>query len=93
MTYSEIRMLIDAALASIPRLQDCRREVRDEALLCSLDRQAVAISPSGPTGILVRYFTGESTVHARIFAASPLSVDRIAHTAAEHLTAYTFHRT
>jgi hypothetical protein len=92
MTFADIRALIDASLASIPRLREGAHDVTGEASRWSLADQVVAIQPSGSTGILVEYLTNGRLAHKKVFAASPMSVDRIVHTAAEHLTAYTYHR-
>jgi hypothetical protein len=93
MTFPEIRASIDARIETEPRLQGSRRELEGESSIWRLNRQIVTISASGSTGILVEYLSDDRLVHSKIFAASPLSIERIVTTAAEHLTAYAFHRT
>jgi hypothetical protein len=93
MTFPEIRASIDARIEAEPRLQGSHCELEGENSIWTLNRQVVTISPSGSTGILVEYISDERLVHSKIFAASPLSIERIVTTAAEHLTAYAFHRT
>ena len=92
MTFSELRAMIDARLEGDPRLAGSRCEVSGEACTWSLNAESVSLSSSGSTGILVDYWSSDRIVHSRIFAASRLTVDRIANTAAEHLTAYALHR-
>ena len=92
MTFSELRAMIDSRLEGDARLDGSRRELHDESCTWTLNNEGVALSAAGSTGILVEYLRGGSVVHQRIFAASPLSVDRIVNTAAEHLTAYVLHR-
>ena len=93
MTFPEIRASIDARLEAESRLAGSHREVHGETSVWSRDKQAVAIAPSGSTGILVEYRSEGRPARRRIFAASPLSVDRIVVTSAEHLTDYAYHRT
>jgi hypothetical protein len=93
MTFPEIRASIDERLETEPRLAGSRRELQDDMSVWTRDKQAVAIAPSGSTGILVEYRSEGRPVRRKIFAASPMSVDRIVVTSAEHLTDYAFHRT
>ena len=93
MTFAELRAAIDDRLAAETRLEGSRRELEGENSVWTRDREVVAISPSGTTGILVEYITNGRLVRSKIFAASPMSVERIVITSAEHLTRYAFHRT
>lgn len=93
MTFAELRAAIDDRLAAEPRLQGSRREREGEKSVWTRDREIVAIGPSGTTGVIVEYITNGRVVRSKIFAASPMSVERIVITSAEHLTSYVFHRT
>lgn len=93
MTFAELRAEIDERLAAEPRLQGSRRELDGEKSVWTRDREIVLIGPSGTTGILVELSTNGRVVRSKIFAASPMSVERIVITSAEHLTSYAFHRT
>jgi hypothetical protein len=93
MTFAELRAAIDDRLAAEPRLQGSRRQLEGERSVWTRDREIVAIAPSGTTGILVELSTNGRVVRSKIFAASPMSVERIVTTSAEHLTSYVFHRT
>ena len=93
MTFPEIRASIDTRLEADPRLAGSRREVHGETTVWTRDKQAVAIGASGTTGILVEYRSEGRPPRSKIFAASPMSVDRIVVTSAEHLTDYAYHRT
>ena len=93
MTFPEVRALVDEQLETEPRLQGARRELSGETCVWTRGREAVAISASGSTGILVELMSGDRLVRSKVFALSPMSVERIVTTAAEHLTAYAFHRT
>jgi hypothetical protein len=92
MTFAELRAEIDDRLAAEPRLQGSRRQLEGQTSVWTLDREIVAIGPSGTTGILVELSTNGRVVRSKIFAASPMSVERIVTTSAEHLTSYVFHR-
>lgn len=93
MTFAELRAEIDDRLAAEPRLQGSTRELEGEKSLWTRDRERVAIGPSGTTGIIVECISNGRVVRSKIFAASPMSVERIVTTSAEHLTRYVFHRT
>ncbi|HEV8020072.1 MAG TPA: hypothetical protein VGP41_02340 [Candidatus Lustribacter sp.] len=93
MTFAELRAEIDDRLAAEPRLQGGRRELEGEKSVWTRHGEIVTIGPSGTTGILVEYRTDGRLVHRKIFAASPMSIERIVITSAEHLTSYAFHRT
>jgi hypothetical protein len=92
MTFAELRAEIDDRLAAEPRLQGSRRQLEGQTSVWTLDSEIVAIGPSGTTGILVELSTNGRLVRSKIFAASPMSVERIVTTSAEHLTSYVFHR-
>jgi hypothetical protein len=91
MTFPELRALIDTRIEAEPRLAGSVRELRDETCVWTRNGEAVAISSAGATGILLEYISHGHVVHSRIYAASPLSVNRIVTTCAEHLTAYVVH--
>jgi hypothetical protein len=93
MTFPELRALVDEQLEAEPRLHGSRREIHGESCVWTRDREAAAISASGSTGVLVELLSGDRLVRSKVFALSPMSVARIVTTAAEHLTAYAFHRT
>jgi hypothetical protein len=92
MTFPELRAMIDARLEADTRLEGSRCEMQGEASTWILNNESVALSAAGSTGILVEYLSNGRVVHSRIFAASPLSVERIGNSSAEHLTAYALHR-
>jgi hypothetical protein len=93
MTFPEIRASIDAGLEAEPRLQGSRCEEHGGRSVWTRNEQVVAIGASGSTGILVEYLSNGHPIRNKIFAASPMSVDRIVISSAEHLTGYAFHRT
>ncbi len=93
MTFPELRALVDEQLEAEPRLHGSVRELSGESCEWTRGREAVAISPSGSTGVLVELMSGDRLVRSKIFALSPMSISRIVTTVAEHLTAYAFHRT
>jgi hypothetical protein len=92
MTFPELRSAIDHRLAAEPRLEGSECELSGEVCTWTMGRESVVISSSGSTGIHVEYRSHGRLVRTKIFAASPLSVDRIVITSAEHLTGYVFHR-
>jgi hypothetical protein len=91
MTFEELRAAVDERLESEPRLRGIQHD--PNAGLWMLNQETVVLSPSGSTGILVEYLSRDRLVRTKIFAASPMSVERIVTTSAEHLTSYVFHRT
>jgi hypothetical protein len=93
MTFAEIRALIDARLEAEPRLEGSRRELSGENCVWTRNGEVVAISAAGSTGILVEYLSDGRPIRSKVFAASPVSVERIVTSLAEHLTGYAFHRT
>jgi hypothetical protein len=93
MTFDDIRNLIAAQLESDPRLAGLESERNNEETAWKMKSELVVISSTGSTGILVEYITNGRLVHKRIFAASPMIVERVVHTIAEHLTEYAYHRT
>lgn len=93
MTFPELRAMIDERLEAEPRLQGSRCEVHGEGSVWTRAKQVVAIGASGSTGILVEYLSDGQPVRTKIFALSPMSVERIVISSAEHLTCYAFHRT
>lgn len=93
MTFAELLATIDGRLEAEPRLAGARRESSDEHSTWVCNRESVSISPSGTTGILLEYQSDGRVLRNKIFALSPMSVDRIVTTTAEHLTNYVFHRT
>jgi len=94
MTFEELLAAIDERLAAEPRLAEAHRDATSvEHSIWMCNRESVSIGPSGSTGIAVTYLSSGRMVRSKIFALSPMSVDRIVTTAAEHLTGYVFHRT
>jgi hypothetical protein len=94
MTFGDLLAAIDDRLAAEPRLADAHREEDGvEHSTWTSNRESVSIGPSGTTGIVVHYRSDGRAVHTKIFAMSPMSVDRIVISAAEHLTRYAYHRT
>jgi hypothetical protein len=93
MTFSELRVTIDERLESEPRLHGSRRELHGESSVWTREKQVIVIGPSGSTGIRVEYISDGQPLRTKIFALSPMSVDRIVISSAEHLTCYAFHRT
>jgi hypothetical protein len=93
MTFPELRALIEARLEAEPRLDGSVRELRGDECVWTRNDEGVAIRPEGSTGIVLEYLSRGQIVHKRVYAASPLSVERVANTCAEHLTGYTVHRT
>jgi hypothetical protein len=93
MNFPELRAAIDSRLALEPRLQGSRHELLGEQSAWTRDMQCATIVMEGSTGILVEYAVDGRIVHSRVFAMSAMSIERIATTIAEHLTAYAYHRT
>jgi hypothetical protein len=93
MTFPELRGLVDEQLEAEPRLHGSRRDLSGENCVWTRGRESVAISASGSTGVLVELMSGDRLMRSKIFALSPMMVERIVTTAAEHLTGYAFHRT
>ncbi len=94
MTFRELLAAIDERLGAEPRLANAHREEDGiEHSTWSCNRESVTIAPAGTTGISVTYLSSGRSVRSKIFALSPISLDRIVITAAEHLTGYAFHRT
>lgn len=93
MTFRELLAVIDERLAAEPRLAGAQRQSGGEHSNWTYNRESVSIGPSGSTGIVVDYCSDGRVIRSKIFAASPMTVDRIVTTAAEHLTGYVYHRT
>jgi hypothetical protein len=94
MTLGEVLAEIDERLGAEPRLlaAHCEENGGEHSTWVS-NRESVSIGPSGTTGIAVTCLSSGRVVRTKVFALSPMSVDRIVTTAAEHLTSYVFHRT
>jgi hypothetical protein len=88
MDFVGILDLIDATLEADARLAGSERAEDADGRLWSRNRQIVRITRSGSTGILLSLRSGERTMHERVFAQSPQSVERIARVITEHLTEY-----
>jgi hypothetical protein len=93
MTFGELLAAIDERLGAEPRLAGAQRETGDEHGTWTCDRESVSIAPSGSTGIVVEYRSDGRVMRSKVFAFSPMSVDRIVTTTAEHLTRYANRRT
>lgn len=92
MTFGELVAAIDERLGTEPRLAGAL-ETGGEHGTWTCDRESVSIAPSGSTGIVVEYRSDGRVVRSKVFAFSPMSVDRIVTTAAEHLSRYVNRRT
>lgn len=79
---------IDAELENNARLTGTERSYDAEGRVWTKDRAGAKITPSGSTGIAVALLSSDRIVHERIYAASPMSVPRIARMIIEHLTGY-----
>lgn len=79
---------IDAELERNERLAGTERSYDADGRVWTKDRAGAKIAPSGSTGIAVALFSADRMVHERIYAASPLSIPRIARMITEHLTGY-----
>ena len=88
MPFSDLYAHIDARLGAERYLTDSQRSFEHDTGVWTLDRQAVVIRPAGSTGIEILYQTDGRVIHARTFAASPMSVPRIVRTVTEHLLGY-----
>ena len=93
MTFPEILTSIDEQLAAELRLAGSHRESSTDGSTWTRNREGVAITASGTTGLLVAFLSDGEIVRSRVFARSPMSVERIVTSSAEHLTGYAFHRT
>jgi hypothetical protein len=93
MTFPEILAAIDERLAAEPRLAGAQRESSADGSTWTRNRESVAITTSGSTGLLVLYLSDGKIVRRKGFARSSMSVERIVTSSAEHLTGYAFHRT
>jgi hypothetical protein len=93
MTFPELRAMIDSRLEAEPRLDGSVRELRGDDCVWTRNDEGVAIRAQGSTGILLEYLSRGRVVHQRVYAASPLSIERVVNTCAEHLTGYIVHRT
>jgi hypothetical protein len=88
MQFSDMLALIDKQLAKDDRLHDYESESGFESGVWSRGTNAAEIHPSTSTGVLLQLATKGQVIHERIFAASEMSVSRIARAITEHLTGY-----
>jgi hypothetical protein len=88
MQFSDMLALIDKQLAKEERLRDYLSESDPESGVWSRGTNAAEVHPSTSTGILLQLATKGQVIHERIFAASEMSVSRIARAITEHLTGY-----
>lgn len=88
MQFMEMLALIDKQLESEARLRDYISESDIETGVWSRGTEAAEVHPSTSTGILLRLMSKGLVIHQRIFAASEMSVQRIARAITEHLTGY-----
>lgn len=88
MQFTEIIALIDKQLANEERLRDYVSESDVDSGMWGRNGEAAEIEPSTSTGVLLRLTSKGQVVHQRIFAASEMSVSRIARAITEHLTGY-----
>jgi hypothetical protein len=88
MQFMDMLALIDKQLAVDERLRDYESASDLESGIWSRGTNAAEVHPSTSTGILLRLATKGQVIHERIFAASEMSVPRIARAITEHLTEY-----
>jgi hypothetical protein len=88
MPFSDLCERIDARLDADAQLAGSQRISSPGESTWTMDRQTVTIRPAGSTGIELVYQTDGRAIHARTFAASPMSIPRIVRTITEHLLGY-----
>jgi hypothetical protein len=88
MPFSDLREQIDARLDADAQLANSQRMSSPTETDWTMDRQSVTIRAAGSTGIELVYLTDGRVIHARTFAASPMSIPRIVRTVTEHLLGY-----
>jgi hypothetical protein len=88
MNFPSLFDLIDAELENNAQLAGSQRTEDADGRIWTRDSAGAKITPSGSTGITVALLMSDRVVHERIFAASPMSVPRIARTITEHLRGY-----
>jgi hypothetical protein len=88
MDFNKLFDLIDTQLQTNDHLAGSQHSEDAEGRMWTRNGASAKIAPSGTTGIAVSLMAGDRVVHQRIFAASDLSVARIARWVAEHLSGY-----
>jgi hypothetical protein len=87
MQFADLLALIHKQLEDETRLQD-RMDADAEAGVWQVGDALAELHPSTSTGLLLILRSNGRAIHERIFAASEVSVNRIARTITEHLTGY-----
>jgi hypothetical protein len=88
MEFSEILARIDKQLESGKRLRDYVNEVDAGNGVWTLGSEVAEVRPSTATGVLLRLASKGKVVVERTFAATEMSVPKIAGAITEHLTGY-----
>ena len=79
---------IAAELETNARLSGSERSEDADGYVWMKQNVGAKLTPSGSTGISVALLSADHVVHERIFAASPMSVQRVVQIIVEHLTGY-----
>jgi hypothetical protein len=88
MQFLEMVALIDKQLQEMERLPDYVVESDVETGKWIRGTEVAEVHPSTSTGVLLQLWSRGQVIHQRIFAASIMSVNRIARAITEHLTGY-----
>ena len=89
MLFSEMLTQVGKQLAEERRLHDAVNASTETSGMWLRGSEEAAIAPSSATGVMLRLASKGRVIHEKIFAASEISVPRIARAITEHLTGYT----
>jgi hypothetical protein len=87
MQFADLLALIHKQLEGEARLHDMIQADTYNGVW-RLNDATAEVFPSTSTGLLLVLRTNDRTIHERIFAASEVSIERIARAITEHLTGY-----
>ena len=88
MQFTDMVALIDKQLQGMNRLPDYTVETDVETGMWMRGTEAAEVHPSTSTGVLLQLSSRGQVIHQRIFAASEMSISKIARAITEHLTGY-----
>lgn len=91
MQFADLLALIHKQLDDEDRLRN-RLDTDPEGAVWQVGDATAELHPSTSTGLLLILRTNGRVIHERIFAASEVSVPRIARAITEHLTGYVAER-
>lgn len=89
MLFAQMLAEVEKRLSEERRLDDAKNARDETSAVWTRGSEEAALHPSTSTGVLLRLVSRGRVIHEKIFAASEISVARIARAITEHLTGYT----